>query len=232
MPAKEDLFTPIHKALRSMIYGLSTRLQTNDFANVAVSTALVTDLENNFAAARSAGCVLCVLSQHATDEETVIFPSAARTDGGLVGQLIEEHHALTRQELAIAERAHALLKLGSADERVSAGIRLNQDANELFAAYLAHMNREDTELVPAMQQRFTDEQMLGMRGRIIGQMPRDQLFFILGWMVSSLNVTELTDLLATVRQGAPPPFFQAVTELCASKVEPARWAEVTARIGL
>lgn len=230
--ATEDLFTPIHKGLRSMVYDLSGRLQTNDFADVDATEALITDLETDFAIARSAGCVVCVLGHHAADEESVIFPKVGTRGGGLVQQLIDEHHELTRREIALGKAGHEILALGSSDQRVAAGIRLNQDANELFAAYLAHMNREDTELVPLMCQHFTDEQMVAMRSAIIGQMPRDRLLFILGWMLPSLNASELAGLLGSIRQGAPPPFFQAVSDLCAAKVDPARWKEVQVRLGM
>ena len=232
MVATEDLFTPIHKGLRSMLYSLSGRLQTHDFADLDQTRALVTDLETDFAIARTAGCIVCVLSHHATDEETTIFPSAARFGNGLIPQLIDEHHDLTRRELALAQEAHELLGLPSPDLRMAAGVRLNQRANELFAAYISHMNREDAELVPLMREHFSDEQMIAMRTAILGGMPPERVFFILSWMLPSLNVTELSGLLASVRESAPPPLMKAVTDLCAAKVEAARWSEVKRRIGL
>jgi hypothetical protein len=232
MTATEDLFTSIHKALRSMIYNLSGRLQTNDFADVPATQALVTDLENDFAMARSAGCALCVLSQHAADEESVIFPSVAKVGNGLVAQLIEEHHDLTRRELAIAKSAQEILAMDSADLRVAGGVRLNQAANELFAAYIVHMNREESELVPLMYQHFTNEQMIAMRGKILGAMPPDRMAAILAYMLPSLNVTELTHFLGSLRQGAPPPVVKGVTDLCAARVDPARWNTVKTRLGM
>lgn len=232
MPATEDLFTPIHKGLRSMIYHLSGRLQTNDFADLSATKTLITDLENDFAAARSAGCVLCILNHHASDEDTVIFPETANVARDLTTQLIEEHHGLARRELALGRAAHELLAIDSPEGRIEAGTRLNASANELFAAYIAHMNREDTELVPLMREHFTDARMVAMRGTIIGRMPPDRLFSILGFMLPSLNVTELTSLLSSLRQGAPPPLLKAVSDLCAAKVEPARWELVKLRVGL
>lgn len=232
MTATEDLFTPIHKALRSMIYSLSGRLQTNDSGDLAATAALITDLENDFAVARSAGCVLCVLNHHADDEETAIFPAVSAKGGGLVTALIEEHRDLMRRELALGATAHRLLEVNSPEGRVAAGVRLNQLANELFAAYLAHMNREETELVPLMQEHFSNDQMIRMRGVIMGRMPPDRMFAILGWMLPSLNVTELTDLLTSLRPGAPPQVFQAVVDLCAARVDAARWNSVKLRAGL
>ena len=232
MTAKEDLFTPIHKALRSMIYGLSSRLQTNDFADVAATRTLVADIENDFAVARSAGCVLCILSSHAVDEEGVIFPAAARVGNALITELISEHHDLTRRELDIAKSGHAILEMPTADGRLQAGKELNVMANQLFAAYITHMNREETDLVPLMRDHFTDPEMLAMRGKIIAQMPPDRMFAILGWMLPALNVTELADFLASLKQGAPPPVMKAVTDLCAARVDPARWDAVKLRIAL
>lgn len=232
MTATEDVFTPIHKALRSMIYGLSARLQTNDFGDLATTRQLVTELENDFAIARSAGCALCILARHAEDEEAAIFPAAAKAEDALVRSLIEDHHDLTRRELALGSSAHSLLALESAADRIAAGAALNRSANELFAAYMTHMNREEAELVPRMQERFTDAEMAAMRGAIVSATPPDRLFAILGWMLPSLNVTELAGVLAAMQKAAPPAVMGRITALCSEKVDAARWAEVRARTGL
>lgn len=232
MTAKVDLFTPIHKALRSMIYGLSTRLQTNDFGDVAVTKALVTDIENDFDVARSAGCTLCILAHHAVDEEGVIFPDAAKLGNRLITELIAEHHDLTRRELEVARSGHALLEMPSAEDRRAAGRSLNRLANQLFGAYITHMNREEAELVPLMQEHMSDSQMLAMQGKIIGQMPPDRMFAILGWMLPSLNLTELTEILSSLKQGAPPPALKAISDLGEARVDPARWAAAKLHVGL
>jgi hypothetical protein len=226
MKATEDLFTPIHKALRSMIYSLGSRLQTNDFSDVEATRALVVDLENDFEAARSAGCIVCVLHHHAEDEESVIFPAVAPHSSGLIGELIEEHHDLARRELEIVRQAHEILALPSARERVRRGIEVNQAANELFARYLVHMNREDVELVPLMQDHFTDEQMRTMRGTIMSGIPPERLRRILQWMLPSLNVAELTDMMSGLKRSAPPELVGMIAALGAAHVEPTRWQAV------
>jgi hypothetical protein len=232
LTATGDLFTSIHKGLRSMIYGLSGRLQTNDFADSAATKALITDLENDFAVARSAGCALCILAHHAVDEESVIFPAVARVGNTLIAELISEHHELTRRELEIAKEGHKLLSMDSAEARVRAGAELNLAANQLFGAYITHMNREEVELVPLMQENFSDPEMAAMQGKIIGQMPPDRVFAILGWMLPSLNVIELSRLLSSLKDAAPPQFMKAVSDLCAARVDPARWDTVKLRVGL
>lgn len=232
MVAQGDLFTSIHKGLRAMIYSLAVRLQTNDFADVQATKALLTDLENDFAVARSAGCALCILSQHAVDEESVIFPAVTSVGTTLATELISEHHDLTRRELEIAKAGHELLSTDAAEARIRAGAQLNLAANQLFGAYITHMNREEAELVPLMQQHFSDPEMAAMQGKIISQLPPDRVMAILRWMLPSLNVSELSRLLVTFKGAAPPPFVKAVTDLCAARVDPARWDAVKLRVGL
>ena len=232
MTATVDLLTPIHKALRSMIYDLSGRLQTNDFADLAATKSLVNDLENEFAIAQSAGCTLCVLSQHAKDEEADIFPDVAKRGNQLVATLIEEHHELVRREVSLAQSGHALISIQSPEGRVEAGKRLNQSANELFAAYISHMNREETELVPWIREHFSDAEIVAMQRITRGKLPPDRMFAILRWMLPSLNVRELSSVISDAKASAPPQAFKAVTDLCEARVDPARWGEVKRIVGL
>jgi hypothetical protein len=232
LPASEDLFTTIHKGLRSLLYDLSRRTQTTDFADLAATQALVNDFETDFAIARSAGCALCTMSTHAHHEESVVFPESARHGNALITLLIQEHQDLTRRELALARAGREILAMPTPVARISAGVELNQGANDLVVAYLNHMNREERDLVPLMAEHFSDEQMARMRGAIIALFPPDRLMALLAWMLPSLNVNELSDLLASVRPTVPPPVFQAVTDLCSAKVEPARWAATVSRVGI
>ncbi len=228
--ATEDLFTPIHKGLRAMMYDLSERLQSNDFEDLEATRRVVTDLEHDFEIARTAGCMICIFHRHADDEESQIFPAVRGSDAGLVETLIQEHHGLTRQELAITASGHELLGMPDAAQRMSAGIRLNQAMNALLADYVLHMNREERELVPHMSKHFTNEQLAAMRGRIIGGTPPDRVAAILTWMLPALNVTELTDFFGSLRASAPPPVFQALAKLGEARVDANRWRIVKARL--
>ena len=173
-----------------------------------------------------------MLSQHAMDEETTIFPNAAKAGNQLIATLIEEHHDLARREALLARSGHALLAMESPEGRVEAGIRLNQSANELFAAYIAHMNREETELVPWMSEHFSDVELVAMRSTIMSRNPPDRTFAILGWILPSLNVRELSGVIREVKASVPPQAFKAVIDLCEARVDPTRWGEVKRIVGL
>ncbi len=232
MTGKEDLFTAVHKGFRAMLYDLSARIQTNDFADLASTKQLAVDLEIDFATAQSAGCMLCAFAYHAEEENAVVFGPSARVADALVRELIQEHHEFTRRELELGKGVRDLMKLPEASDRVAAGIELNQKANELFAAYLVHMNKEETELVPIMRAHFSDAEQAAMRGQIIARFPPDRLFALLGWMLPSMNVTDLTEFLTVVKGAAPPPVMKRVADLAAARVDPARWATAKLRVGI
>jgi hypothetical protein len=230
--ASEDLFTPIHKAIRSMIYNVGGRLQANDFTDVTASKPLLADMEHEFSAAMFSGCVLCLLHRHASDEETSVFPSVSKYDAPLVRAFIEDHRVLVHQLEAITKMARELPLKAQPEERVQLGITLNQKANVFFAAYINHMNREEEKLVPLMRNRFTDDQMRTMRGAIIGGMPRDQLASLLRWMLPSLNVLELTGMLQGIKASSPPQVIQFISSIAAERVDPQRWQSVKERVGI
>jgi hypothetical protein len=231
MVATEDLFTPIHKAIRSMIYDVGGRLQSNDFADLTTSKPLLRDLEHEFTAALPSGCVLCLLHAHAGDEESTVFPAVSKHDAELVRQLIEDHHALTRRLGVITQMARALQTNANPEERVRSGSALNREANDFFAAYLAHMNREEEKVVPMMREHFTGEQMRAMRSTIMGGMPPDRLAEILRWMLPSLDLAELTMLIGGSKKALPPPMFQGISRLGEQYVPAARWRAVRERVG-
>ncbi|MGA8711016.1 MAG: hypothetical protein ACLP8Y_04420 [Thermoplasmata archaeon] len=232
MVATEDLFTPIHKAIRSMIYDLGGRLQRADFADPAASAAILADLEHEFSAAVSSACVLCLLHNHGGDEESVPFPAMLPFDGGMIRTLIEEHQEINRRLVAITTKARELAGIYAADARLEVGRRINQEVNEFFAYYLVHMNKEEVSLVPAMREHFTDDQLRAMRSTIMRAMPRERFAAYLRWMLPSLTLNELTGMLTGIKQGAPPEMIEFVASVGAANVDPARWAEVRERVGL
>ena len=231
MTATEDLFTPIHKALRSMIYSLGGRLQSVDFADKSASVAVLSDLEHEFSNAVTSTCVLCLLHHHAGSEETVVFPPMQPLDPAMIRTLIDEHQEITRRLVSLSKKAEAIRSTEELRRRIELGAQINREANDFFAYYLAHMNKEEVTIVPAMKEHFTDDQLRALQGQIIGSMPPERVGNYLRWMLPSLNLAELTGFIAGVKHGAPPEVLRMVAGVGTANVDPARWATVRERVG-
>lgn len=115
--------------------------------------------------------------------------------------------------------------------RILAGAQLNRTANELFGAYISHMDLEETSLLPRMHGHFTVAQVAALQESIIRSLSPDRLFAILRWMLPSLNVTGLSRVLGSVRPSMPPPGYQRVAALWEARLNPDIWSEVRSRTG-
>lgn len=230
MPATIDPLTPIHKGIRSIIYSLGSRLQTVDFSDQEAVRALLAELRVDLGAAAEGACMLCMLHAHAGHEEEGLFPHTLPIEPELTRALLADHHEFTDRVRALSLMASEILSIDDPQGRLARGLRLTQEANEFFARYLAHMNREEERLVPALQRSMSDEQMLALIAQVEGKMDPGHLAAMMSWVLPAVNAQELTGMLAGARATAPPPAYQHLLRLAQSKVDPARWKVVEARL--
>jgi len=214
-----------------MIYTLGGRLQSVDFTDKAASAAVLSDLQHEFTNAVSSTCVLCLLHAHAGSEESSIFPSMESIDPNMIRALLDDHQEIRRRLVTLTAMAEELGGTEAPARRLEWGARINREANEFFAFYLAHMNKEEVTIVPAMKEHFTNDQLRAMQGAVMVAMPPERLANYLRWMLPSLTLGELTGMLSGVKNGSPPQFLQFVNGIGTANVDPARWALVRERVG-
>jgi hemerythrin superfamily protein len=215
-----------------MIYDLGARIQAADFTDRVASAKILGDLQHEFTNAVSASCILCLLHAHAGSEEREVFPSMQSLDPTLIRQLLDDHTEISLRLGSISKLADELALTDAPERRLEQGVRINRQVNEFFAFYLAHMNKEEVTIVPAMKAHFTDPQLGAMQGAIIAAMPPERVAGYLRWMLPSMNVVELTEFLSGVKRGAPPPMLQAIDAIGSANVNPARWTIVRQQLGL
>lgn len=215
-----------------MIYTLGSQLQTTDFTDSRASEEIIAKLRHDLTAATQMTCVLCMLHDHAGQEERNFYPSLRKFEPALVDEMLSEHSVIVKMLTGVAKVSDELLEASDPNERVTLGTRLVHDANEFFAYYLAHMNREEVRVVPASQRHFTDDQLRAIRGQIMASFTPEQMGAMLKWMLPALNVQELTDMFMGLKHGAPPPMFQGLVSSARAHVPPARWNVVAQRVGI
>lgn len=193
-----DFLTPIHKALRSMIYEVGGRLQVTDFADVNQSQLILNELISDFSSALSATCVVCLLHGHAGAEDLYLFPAVEKSDPELIQGLLQDHHAFVVQLRNMSAMCDALRAVESPTQRIADGSKLTLAVNDLFARYLTHLNREETNLIPLMNRSLTDGQLIAIRDQMSGHLSPDRMTGFMKWMLSSVNPTELAKISVQV----------------------------------
>ncbi len=227
-----DLFTPIHKGVRSMIYVLGRDLQVADFTDERATRELLAKLEYDLELATSSSCIMCLLHEHAGNEDKYLFPQVHPFEPEIVEQLIQEHREVVRRLGTISKFSEEIKATTEPGRRIDMGIRLNQMTDDLFAFYLTHLAREEVTILPATWRHFTDEQLVAIRTTVERNTPPERYAEWMKWVFPSLNANELMGMFAGMKKGAPPSFLESMKRIAAESVRKDRWEIVKQRVGL
>jgi len=230
MTNRENLFRPIHKGLRSMIYELGLRLGTTDFTNVSESNAIAELLKQELTQSLP-NCLVCLLLTHSVHEEDDIFAPVRPFDPDVVELMLKEHRAIVRQVHEISKICDQLRSLQEPNHRIEAGDQLHQSASDLFAYYLMHMNNEEATLVPVMWDRFSDEQLRALRAQFYNRIPLTQFETSMRWTLPALNPIELQVLLTGMKSDPSPNRFSDAMRVGKEMLGADRWAVVEEQLG-
>lgn len=219
---KTDLFTFIHKSIRSMIYNAASKLQTADFTDEKDVKILLVSLRND----------LDLLHEHAVNEDNIIFPEIANEEPQMIELLNEEHKKLESKLNGILVLIEKIEHSNSVEERVWLGNSLNSLFNDFIADYLAHMNHEEATVLEASFKYLTDEELIAIRTRIQSNVPPDRYKVWMNWMLRSLNNSELIGLLGSMKTGAPSNVFQNILDITKSVIDSERWLKMKLSLGI
>jgi hypothetical protein len=222
--SRVDILTPIHKGIRSMIYKLGGEIQTADFTDEDATNALVARLEHNRSVATSR-CILCLLHEH-------FFPKVRAFEPGMVEMLIQEHREIGHKLVGLSKICAELIATKDPYERIEIGMKLNRSADELFAYYMTHMNKEEVTILPATWQHLTDEQILEIRAIVEANIPPETYAEWMRCVLPSLNVNELVEMFTGMKKGAPPQVLENMVHIADTAVDEERWKTVKTRVGL
>lgn len=228
---REDILTPIHKGIRSMIYELGTNLQKTDFTDVPATEAIITQLRHNLKSANST-CIVCLMHEHAGHEEEEIVPRFPPSESKVVDTIVNDHKEITMQLVEISRVSDELLNQTDNEQRMRMGAKLNRMSNDLFAFYLTHMNYEEANLLPLMWKYLTDEEMNAIRAKIEAAIPPETYAEWMRWVMPSLNVNELIGMFSGMKAAAPPHLLQKMLQYAEQNVDHDTWKIVRSRVNL
>jgi len=217
---RPNLYRPIHKGLRSLLFDTTARVARTDFGDPAEADAAV----------GAVGLLLDLLDDHAGHEDTFVVPEVSSLAPPLAAQLESDHgrlEGLQAELRALLPRARA----GDASA-LEAGELLGRGLNLLVAEHLRHMDREETQAMAVLWAHKSDAELFAIEGKIRGSIPPEKMARFARILLPALSTPERVMMLTSARAALPPPAFAGLFALASEVLGPEQMAAVTRRAGL
>lgn len=198
--SRVDLFTPIHKALRSALFAAATRTARTDWQNRTEAATAADHILH----------LLGLLDEHGEHEDVFVLAELAAIAPDTLIDLEAQHARLQGLQREL-RRLIAALPDARADQRAELGLRIEARLHRLVAEHLLHMEREETHANPVLWAHRTDAQLLAIRQAIQAVVPPARMAEWLELMLPAIAMPERTAVLTGMAQAMPPALFQQLT---------------------
>ena len=211
-----NIFFPVHKGLRAMLFETSLQLQQTSF----------TDAEEAGAAIETIKMVIAVFENHAQKEDGFVLPAIAAYEPSVVAAFEQEHienhqlgENLERWLTAFAYAVDPGVKQSFGEELTKAFVQ--------FSVFnLRHMAKEEDVINQILWRYYTDAELHGITQKIISSIPPDEMALFCKWMVRGMNNNEISGWLKGIKASAPKPVCGAMLSLAESELPSHRWSIV------
>lgn len=194
-----DFYRNIHKALRLGHCRMLPALGSLDYRDRSRTEVVLADLRNLMAVGRG----------HLEGENREIHAALEQRAPGASSHAADDHEDHERS-FADIEALIIAIEQAPLPERELLGRRLYRRYAVFVAHDLEHMDIEETELLMALHEAFTDDELKAMEGRIIAAVPPQKMAAVMMLMAPALNHGERIELVAKLQKAMPEPAFDGL----------------------
>ena len=203
---RHNFYHAIHKALRLGHCRMIPALGAHSYRDAAQTAVLMAELRGLLALGRS----------HLEGENREIHAALEERAPGASSHAANDH-AEHEQSFTELENLIRAVEEAAPSAREKAGRALYKRYAVYAAHDLEHMNVEETELLVTLHDRFTDDELRAIEGRIVSAIPPQKMAGIMALMAPALSHCERVDLLAKLQAVMPEAVFKT---LLADTVKP------------
>ena len=221
MDQRADLYTEVHKGLRRALTSL-----LNDAGRLDVTNPkAVADFNDEL------GFLTGLLSEHAENEDMYVQPLLDPAETDLAATIEAAHQELETEINAVME---AYQQLGETDEEQapSAGKSAYYKLSAFIGRYLVHMSTEELDVMPYLQGRLTDPELMDITNQLRGSIPPPRMADYLKLMIPAMNIQERTAMFSGMKAFAPPEALDGACQLAQSVLDKQEWQDLCEKVGL
>jgi len=201
MTTRFDLYTDIHKALRTMLFDVAAKAGRCNFDDPAELGLL----QDEF------GLLCGVIEEHTQHEERFVHPHIVKFEPALAAALDAEHERSMADLTTLQTTLAAIVP--TAQDVVSRGNTLYRQYCAWLGDFLIHMNEEETVIMPALQAHLDDGQLMCISLELRGAIEPERMGMYLSKMIPAMNGSECTALFLGMKMGAPQEVYEGTLQL-------------------
>ena len=211
-----NIFNPIHKALRVMLYDTSLTIQQTYFA----------DAEEAETALEKVRTTVDIFDEHAAHEDHFVLPVIRRYEPSVVDAFELEHikdHALSGGLRGLLTVYHHAIKT---EVKIETGQAINKTFNEFMIFNLEHMAKEETVLNKILWRYYSDEEIRAINQRIVASIPPEEMSVTSAWMMRGMSNAEISGWLKEVEKKAPESVFTQLFSIAEKELPSGRFRKL------
>jgi len=216
---RHEMYRPIHKAIRHMMYTTAHDLSVADFQDKPLADGALASLENT----------ISMLILHAGHEENFVHPALEERAPGFIESFEKDHG---NDERTYAELRRLSNEVGSANygRKSQLGREIYDIYNQFVGTYVDHLYREEHELQQGLWDNFTDEELVAIEAALGASITPDVMGQYTTLIGESFNPDDLVSFIGAMKGGMPPEVFEHVVQMFESATPAGIWAKVQPRI--
>lgn len=217
---RHNSFRLIHKALRTMLYDTSLRIQRVDLTSVDEGTPLMADIE----------LLIALFDTHAHSEDTHFNEPLEKLKPEVATLFEKEHEEDHRLGNALTDIISQWRSATNDQARAAAGEALFFAFNEYLAFNIYHMNKEETLLNETIWSVYTDEQIIGIEQQIVQSVPPEKMGEYAKWIFRGNNNADIAHWISGIKMGAPAEVFGWIQGLAQQELSLDRYNAVMSNV--
>jgi iron-sulfur cluster repair protein YtfE (RIC family) len=211
-----NIFFPVHRGLRALLFETSQQLQQTDFTNSEEAAEAVEQIKN----------VVQIFEGHASKEDQYVFAAIAAYEPSVVDAFEQEHVEDHKLGESLQNWLIAFGYAVAPSAKQTIGTELTKSFLEFTVFNLRHMAKEEKVINPLLWRYYSDGELHGITEKIIKSLPQKESALMSRWMVRGLNNTEILGWLKGVKNTAPQPIFEGLLSIVELELESQRWSSV------
>jgi hypothetical protein len=220
MPERDNLYVPIHKAIRNLMCDTLCRVGRLDVHDADEMAATLAQLDT----------LLTLCTSHIEHENDFMHAAIEARQPAGSARTAADHLEHFESITALADES-AALAAADADARPMLALRLYRHLALFVAENFQHMHVEETANCALLWAHYSDAELRAIHDRLVATLAPQEHLLVARWMVPASTPAERAGLFAEMKTQTPPEAFLGMLMHVQPHVDPSGWTKLASALG-